>query len=276
MTIMKRMALLACSLLSIACMRGISAATHFRHNSAGAPPRFEVASIKRSNARLPVDKQGYLLPPQFQFTPGGLFQAIGVTVLDVLTLVHPGKHQVEGGPAWIDSDRFDILARTEFNGGAAPSWSDAGRNQWVDMIGNLLDERFALKVHEEVRERSVLVLTSRGARTRLEQHIAGSEDSLQSNGRRLRFYGVSLSNFARYLSSVMRTPVVDGTGMTGLFDFYLDPYRFGADALDNRINANNFADLMMQAVQDIGFDLHRNKAAVTYTIIDNIEPPTEN
>ena len=106
--------------------------------------------------------------------------------------------------------------------------------------------------------------------------MAGSEDALQSNGRRLRFYGVSLSNFARYLSSVMRTPVVDGTGMKGLFDFDLDPYRFGADALDNRINANNFADLMMQAVQDIGFDLQRNKAAVTYTIIDNIEPPTEN
>jgi hypothetical protein len=34
----------------------------------------------------------------------------------------------------------------------------------------------------------------------------------------------------------MRTPVVDGTGMPGLFDFDLDPYRFGADALDNRIN----------------------------------------
>src|SRR5215475_2155178 len=138
MTIMKRMALFACALLSIAGMRNISAASHFRQNSAGALPKFEVASIKRSNARLPLDKQGYLLPPQFQFTPGGLFQATGVTVLDVLMLVHPGKHQVEGGPAWIDSDRFDILARTEFNGGVTPSWSDAGRNQWVEMIGNLL------------------------------------------------------------------------------------------------------------------------------------------
>lgn len=260
--------LFVCSLVLIAVVSQISPA-------AEATLKFEVASIKRSDTRPPLDKQGYLLPPQFEFTPGGLFHATGVTVLDLLTLSHPGKNQVEGGPPWIDADRFDILARTE-SGVTIPSWHDAGRLQWMEMIDSLLKERFALKTHDVMRDRTVFVLTPGSAGTRLEEHTGGAEDSFQSSGGRLRFYGVSLPNFARYLSSVLHIPVVDGTGMTGLFDFTLDPYRFGPDALNGRINANDFSDLMMRAVHETGFDLQRHKATLTCTIIDNLEPPTEN
>jgi uncharacterized protein (TIGR03435 family) len=58
---------------------------------------------------------------------------------------------IEGGPAWIKSDRFEILARAAGN----PS-REMMRGP---MLQALLEERFKLKLHRDVREIPVYVMT---------------------------------------------------------------------------------------------------------------------
>src|SRR5215831_10502467 len=71
--------------------------------------QFEVASIK-------VNRSG---PPRVQrnplvYAPGGRFTATNVTLVDVIVRVYPTRRiQMEGGPDWIDSDRFDIVAKAD-------------------------------------------------------------------------------------------------------------------------------------------------------------------
>jgi uncharacterized protein (TIGR03435 family) len=83
---------------------------------APAQHRFEAASIKPNNSGpLRPNAQGQLTSP-FQLRPGALFTATNVTLLEVLTFFAP-KNQIEGGPQWIDSDRFDINARADRSAG---------------------------------------------------------------------------------------------------------------------------------------------------------------
>src|SRR6185436_17718897 len=59
----------------------------------------------------------------------------------------PGPQiQVIGGPNWIDSDRYDINAKADCNGGAL------SREQSQLMIQSMLEDRFQLKAHLETRE----------------------------------------------------------------------------------------------------------------------------
>src|SRR5262249_4480530 len=76
-----------------------------------APPRrhFELVSIKPNNSGRPT-VQGNPLT----YSPGGRFTAINVTMVDVLVRVYPTRRiQMEGGPDWIDSDRWDIIAKAD-------------------------------------------------------------------------------------------------------------------------------------------------------------------
>ena len=88
-------------------------------------PRFDVASIRPN---LSAAQGGGLAGPQ----PGGRFMAVGVTLRRLVAGAY-GDVQVFGGPAWIDSDRFDISARAS---GDAPS------SELVQMVRSLLKDRF--------------------------------------------------------------------------------------------------------------------------------------
>ena len=59
---------------------------------------------------------------------------------------------------------------------------------------------------------------------------------------------------------------MDGTGITGLFDFTLDP----------RV-PNNVAELVLSAVRrQLGLILEKRKAPLEITIIDHAEKPGDN
>jgi len=58
---------------------------------------------------------------------------------------------VGGGPSWLNSERYDISARTPAN--ASPGMIEG------PMMQQLLEERFKLKIHRETREKPVYTLT---------------------------------------------------------------------------------------------------------------------
>jgi uncharacterized protein (TIGR03435 family) len=74
---------------------------------------FEVASIRKTNAERP---RVYVTP--FAFSPGGRFTATNVTLTDVIVLAYETRRiQMRGGPSWIDSERFDIVAKVDETAG---------------------------------------------------------------------------------------------------------------------------------------------------------------
>ena len=78
--------------------------------AAQTKPSFEVASIKRMEAS--DSREPGVQPTQ----PGGQFRAVGLTLRQFLRVAYGNpaalrKNQVVGGPSWVDTDRFEIVAK---------------------------------------------------------------------------------------------------------------------------------------------------------------------
>lgn len=110
-------------------------------NGAGTPA-FEVASVKPSNPDPgPLGQIPRVMPPL-----GGRFTAMNVPLRMFVRMAYSLQDfQLVGGPAWMATTRFDIVAKAE--DGAAPAMDALS-----PMLRTLLAERFALKAHTETRE----------------------------------------------------------------------------------------------------------------------------
>ena len=113
--------------------------------SAQAPssPAFEVASV-----RLNTSGENRAL---FGNAPGGRFNATNVPLRSLIAAAYGSPQplpnfRIVGGPSWMDSDRFDIVAKA-----ADDSQPGAPDNVFM-MLRTLLIERFTLVTHRETRE----------------------------------------------------------------------------------------------------------------------------
>jgi len=66
---------------------------------------------------------------------------------------------LSGGPAWIDSDKFDIEAK--FDVTEIPKWNSLTYRQRANMLQPLLAERFNVKVHHEMKPFLFIISSSR-------------------------------------------------------------------------------------------------------------------
>src|ERR1700733_10297790 len=108
-------------------------------------PQFEAASIKRS-------PQGNLRGSTFESLPGGGLRIVNGTLRAILeTAYNFQEFQILGGPSWVNSERYDILARSPDNPGTRAVATDDIRSVRLRLQA-LLAERFKLEVHRETRE----------------------------------------------------------------------------------------------------------------------------
>src|SRR5215831_5463337 len=107
-------------------------------------PHFEVATIKPTDPNGP---RGGIRQPRngLALSNGTLRALIADAYRDQLGM----GVEIEGGPPWIDKDRFDVVAA------AAEPVNQATLGA---MLRQLLADRFALKVHTEAREQQVFAL----------------------------------------------------------------------------------------------------------------------
>jgi uncharacterized protein (TIGR03435 family) len=121
------------------------------------PPSFEVATVKPSDPQRP-------LPPSLRFSPNRL--SVGsMTLQDLISiaynLTYGADQQISGGPDWIRSEKFDVVAKEDETVAAhlhkllPEQQGDENRR----MLRELLAERFALKVHHETKDLSTYVLS---------------------------------------------------------------------------------------------------------------------
>ena len=224
---------------------------------------FEVASIKLSTAD-PHTSSGIK-------TGHGRIDARNVTLKRcIIGAYGVGPHQIIGGPDWLDSDHYDILAKADH-----PTDDDA---ELTLMLRSLLTERFKLALHHETRMLPAFVLEVAKNGPKLEK-ATGGESSTNTNGSNsgisIAARNTSMDLLAKVLAREMDYPVVDQTGLPGIFNFTL---HWTPERLKPVDSASTDDVSIFTAVQEqLGLHLRSQKAPVDVLIIDHVErAPTEN
>src|SRR6185436_6256127 len=97
-----------------------------------------------------------------------------------------------------------------------------------------------------------------------------STSSLTGERGQMIFHNMGIQGLVNTISNMMRTPIIDATGIEGRYDFTLDPARFATtpgDAIDR-------AQAVVQAAQEqLGLKLEKRKTTLDITIIDQAERP---
>jgi uncharacterized protein (TIGR03435 family) len=111
-----------------------------------AAPAFEVASVKPSN---PDPSNPLSMVPMAMPQPGGRFVASNIPLRLLIRFAYEVQDfQIDGGPPWMLSSKFDITAKAE---GSAT----LGQKELMPLVRTLLADRFKLKTHTESREMAV-------------------------------------------------------------------------------------------------------------------------
>ena len=226
----------------------------FAQTPAGGKLTFEVATI-----RPYTPPQGRMVINGGRGGPGsadpGRITRTGATLHDLLMTAYDVKRYQVTGPAWMDSERYDIVAKVP---------AGATKEQVKVMWQNLLADRFGVVFHREQKEFSVdeLVVAKGGPKlkpTDVDPNApppgppAGTPDgppppsappkldangfpqldrpglivmiSPGSNGQPIGHMvakGRSIQELADFIGNEMNKPVVDKSGLTGRYDFSLE------------------------------------------------------
>ena len=252
-------------------------------------PTFEVVSIK-------PNKSGELRTTIQGMQPGGRFTATNWTLRMLIRMAYRlQEFQMSGGPKWIDSDRFDIVAKAD------RVYTPA---QLPAMIQTLLAERFKLAVHTESRDLRLyaLVVASRDGKLGPRIHPSNVDCAAlsasgappppfvpgkvppcateTSGGRHMIANGMTMSRLAVALSISAKGIVVDQTGLSGGFDLELEwtpesPTPAPPDAAGAGDRPADPGPSIFTAVQEqLGLKLDPQRGPVVVTIIDSAEQPT--
>jgi uncharacterized protein (TIGR03435 family) len=205
---------------------------------------------------------------------------------------------ISGGPAWINSDKFMINAKADGN---TPQEIMRG-----PMLQALIEERFKLKIRHETREVPVYALTVAKNGPKLQRFKEGScipidhtkPDSFKPgrtcvsrtgrNGSNVTFdvRGLSLHDFSAWFG--LDRPVIDRTGITGLFDFHLEfapdqstpTYLPGGDQNRGFVatpdDPAGGPSIFTAVKEQLGLRLDPAKGPQEFLVIDHVERPSEN
>ena len=267
-------------------------------NDAQVPsPRFEVISVKPNDS---IGKAGIISGPN---RPGE-YSFINIPLAIIITEgFNVRDYDVVGLPAWTRTTKYDVIGK--YPEGANPA------TQHLQMIQNMLADRFALKAHRELMERTVYKLVLGRADRRLgPMLVPSSVDCVQWRADRKPQLGAAgkslvspsglrdactigaqrnwisggtqpISMLALLLQSLVSARVVDQTGLTGNFDIDLawmedqDIGTLGAGAPANP-SAPLSGNLFTAVEEQLGLKLEPSKERVEVLVIDSVSRPTPN
>jgi len=278
--------------------------------SAESPTAFEVASIRpdKSTGRPISD---FPIGPGRVYVPrGGTFRSARVLLIQYIGFAYNMTHSqtaylADHVPDWVITERFNMTATVE----GKPT-----EDQLRLMMRSLLEERFKLAIHKEIREVPVLALVLAKPGTTGPRLLAHSSDPPCSKTApqaespkvvlegfpvachgvvilapsapgsiRLGARDVTLSFIADALSGSavanLDRPVIDGTGLTGNFDFTLEctPEVHGPQPPDSTVPPDPSGPTFSEALQEqLGLKIKPQNGKVQMFVLDHVERPTEN
>jgi uncharacterized protein (TIGR03435 family) len=189
---------------------------------------------------------------------------------------------VTGGPAWLDTDRFDVIATAP--AGSTPEMLKA-------MLRALLGDRFQLTVHADTREQTAYAILST-RRLQLKAPADAEETGCQLQPRQnppirrgppepLAFAcrNVTMAAFATQLPSLpgasgylLNYRVVDQTGLRGTWDFNVKWSMPNPGAPGKA--AGNSITLFDAFENQLGLKLNLTKVPAPVVVVDHVEKAT--
>jgi len=232
------------------------------------PPVFDAASVK-------LNRSGDSQSLRWHHDPGRL-SAENVTLRDLVLYAYDVRNnQISGGPAWFDSDRWNV------NATAAREISEGERRQ---MLQALLADRFELKIRREMKELPVYALVIAKSGSKLKANTDGAPGGMDVS---INFRGFSqltaqnepMSTLATILFNPTGRKVIDRTGIEGNFDFTLEwaPDPAHTPSNDGAPDADPQGASIFTAVQQqLGLKLESSKGPVEILVIERAERPAGN
>ena len=268
-----------------------------------SPATFEVASVKPNKSgdgRIMLGMQ-----------PGGRFTATNVPLRMLLRQAfNVQEFQIVGGPDWLTSDRFDVVAKAPEGAGAFTA--DVMR----PMLESLLIERFKLGFHKETREMPIYALMKARSDGKLGPNLTASTTDCTAviRGRRgggppppppppgppqpgqkmdcgfmigfgrMNVGGMPMTNLAQSLSPMVGRIVLDKTELAGTYDFELtyspegigSPLPGGGPPLLNGGPPPvdpNLPTIFTALQEQLGLKLDSQRGPVEVVVIDRVEQP---
>jgi len=259
--------------------------------SADSPPlKFEVASVK-------PNKSGAHFYSMIQ--PGGRFTATNNTVRDlILNAYEIPPYRLSGGPSWIDSEGYDVEAKPA-DGAIPPGLR--GRPLWNKrgaMLRALLADRFHLEIRTESKEMPLYEISVAKNGPKLTKSTLDCSADIDpchgfsGNPRRMSLMGVDMDDLASILTGYAGRPVLNKTGVSGVFDNLLQwnvfygrqrptpttdetprpPGHYEGEMPD----PDSLPDLGTALEQQLGLKLESRKGPVDTYVIERVERPSEN
>ena len=260
---------------------------------------FEAADIHPSPASNDMNNQ-FMRGGLYR---GGRYELRNATMVDMIRTawgVDPDK--VTGGPAWMEKDRFDIVAKAPAN--SSPEAMQA-------MLKDLLMDRFKLVVHDDVKPLPAYVLTQ-GKKVQMKQ-ADGSEETgckmqpqpdppagspmvgmVSMNGVVLRLgpnsliayscHSESMEKFVQELRTMIFVPgylngnrVVDETELKGTWNFDIK-YSFNMRLpMMQQDGAADVVTIFNAVDKQLGLKLDLSKVPTPVIQVDSVnEKPTDN
>jgi uncharacterized protein (TIGR03435 family) len=242
------------------------------------------------------------IPGGTRYEPGGHYITCSQLIWIIMDAYRLDTFsQPTGGPGWIGDDLFRIEAKAEGN----PS-----KDQMRLMVQSLLEERFKLRTHLELRKTPVYLLTIAKGGPRLQpakdeqgnlvtslpsaEEVKKKWEEMKAgkslkpgdlavpgsysiagkpSGHEFTARALTMARFADALfTDVGRRKVIDKTGLAGFYDFKL------ASSGPNPAAADEFsAPVIFTAIQEqLGLRLVPDEAQREFMVIDNIEKPSPN
>jgi uncharacterized protein (TIGR03435 family) len=260
----------------------------FAQQKPAEAPGFEVASIKPSDPNPSS--------PMFigMSADGAMVKYTNITLRDCIRGAYRVREFQIVGPDWMTRARFEISAKLP---------QGASADQIPEMLQALLAERFKLEVRREMKEENVYALMAGNGGAKLKptevKTDSNSEKALGPDGkpRDLMMFATppggvvitapsaSLASLVGLMSRFTARPVVDMTGIEGLYDFKLifapeingNLLAGGVPGPDGAGTSVEPAPSVVDAVKQYGLRLEARKAPIEMLIVTRLEKtPTEN
>jgi len=257
--------IIACIVLAL-CLASIAFA-----QSTEPLPRFEAADVRVSPRSVNPQTGG-------GFIRGGRYQFRKATMVDLISSaygVEPDK--VHGGPSWLESDRFDIVAKAPAN-----TTNETAKL----MLRSLLADRFKLVLHNEDKPVTAYALTVAKGGPKMKESAAGATQCQgvpQTPAPGVVPYSVvacrciTMEVLAQVLpqlaSAYFANPVMDRTELKGFFEFELKWTGRGQLAAAGADGITIFDAVEKQ----LGLKLDLQTKPSPVIVVDNVSPkPTDN
>jgi uncharacterized protein (TIGR03435 family) len=229
-----------CGLLAIACGSCVAA-------------EFEAASVKPHIRSGAVDERAGIEEDQ------SLVKIDNLSLRVLIGMAWKVKTFQIAGPAWLDADTFDIVARPP---------QGYQRDQLPGLLEALLIDRFKVAAHHESRSGAAYALVISKAGSKLREttgprtYLTGRPGLIEGNQR-------SIAELKDLLAGVLERPVEDHTGLTGKYDLKLEWN--AAELTSSNSQANDRPSLFSALQEQMGLKLERITAPVDFVVVDHAQ-----